>query len=125
MIKQALKIQNYKISVHLGYTLEKQKYTQPVHFSLELRFHQNLDACNTDQLQDAVDYVSLMQIIKQVGQNKPYHLIEHLCYEVLIKISDFLKQKYVHGDLAVHVHKIRVPVENLRNGVVFTCEATL
>ncbi len=125
MIQQFLKLQDYEVWVHLGCTSEEQKFTQPVHFSIDLRFHKNLEAVNTDDLKDAVDYVTLASIIKAVAEKKKYHLIEHLCYEALLKVADFLKEKLVQGEVAVHVHKLRVPVENLRDGVVFTCTATL
>ena len=123
MIHQFLKMQDYEVWVHLGCTKEEQRFTQPVHFSLDIKFHKNLDAVNTDQLKDAVDYVTLAAHIKEVAEKKPYHLVEHLCYEVTLKLSDFLKGQLIQGELAVHVHKLRVPVENLRNGVIFTCTA--
>lgn len=125
MIKQAMKVQDYEVWVHLGCTRDEQEFTQPVHFTVEIDFHQNLKAVNTDELSDAVDYVTLMNLIKQVAHQKFYHLVEHLCYDVTLKLADFLKEKHIQGNLVVHMRKIRVPVENLRNGVVFTCSTSL
>ncbi len=125
MISQFLKIQDFEVWVHLGCTTDEQRFTQPVLFSLDIDFRKNLEAVNTDRIEDAIDYVALTTIIKQVAEAKSYHLVEHLCYEVTLKISDFLKEKLVQGTVALHVHKLRVPVENLRNGVIFTCTATL
>jgi dihydroneopterin aldolase len=125
MINQSMKIQDYEVWVHLGCSLEEQKFTQPVHVTVTLIFHQPLNGMNTDHLSDAVDYVNLTELIKEVSLRKPYNLIEHLCYEVTLKISDFLKTKLVKGQLQIDLRKIRVPVENLRNGVVYTCETTL
>lgn len=120
-----MKVQDYEVWVHLGCTSDEQKFTQPVHFTIEIDFHQNLKAVNSDDLEDAIDYVMLMELTKQIGQQKFYHLIEHLCYDVILRLADFLKEKHIQGNLVVHVRKIRVPVENLRNGVVFTCSTSL
>ena len=125
MINQHLKMQDFEVWVHLGCTTDEQRFTQPVHFSLDIDFRKNLEAVNTDRIEDAIDYVELAAIVKRVAVAKAYHLVEHLCYEVTLQISDFLKEKLVQGVVAVHVHKLRVPVENLRNGVIFTCTATL
>lgn len=125
MITQSLKVQDYEVWVHLGCTSDEQQFTQPVHFTVEIFFLQNLQAVSTDELKDAVDYVVLTNLMKQVALQKYYHLVEHLCYDVTLKLSDFLKEKGVQGKLSVHLRKIRVPVENLRSGVVFTCETSL
>jgi dihydroneopterin aldolase len=125
VIHQNMKVQDYEVWVHLGCTSDEQRFTQPVHFSVEIDFQKPMQAVNTDQLSDAIDYVTLTEIIKEVADHKFYHLVEHLCYDVTVKISDFLKGKLVRGQLKVHMHKIRVPVENLRNGVIFTCSTSL
>lgn len=125
MIKQSMKVQDFEVWVHLGCTRDEQEFTQPVHFTVAIDFHQSLKAVNSDDLKDTVDYVVITNLIKQVAHQKFYHLVEHLCYDVTLKLADFLKEKHIQGNLAVHMRKIRVPVENLRNGVVFTCETNL
>jgi dihydroneopterin aldolase len=79
----------------------------------------------TDDLQDATDYVAITDIMKTVGQSKSFHLIEHLNELVLNGITQYLKTKYFKGHIKLSIKKIRVPVENLRNGVVFTCATRL
>ncbi len=125
VIKQKMHIKDFEVWVNLGCSTEEQKFTQPVHISLELNFKKNIQGTETDLLSDAVDYVMLTQIMKTRATQKPFHLIEHLCYEILLKITDHLKKQSIEGDLRLDVKKIRVPVENLRNGVVFSCETTL
>jgi len=125
VIKQAMKVEDYEVWVHLGCTRDEQEFTQPVHFTVEIDFHQSLKAVNTDQLTDTVDYVVITNLIKQISHQKFYHLVEHLCYDVTLKLADFLKEKHIQGNLVVHMRKIRVPVENLRSGVVFTCSTSL
>ncbi len=125
MIKQTLKIKDHQVWTHLGCTTEEQKFTQPVSFTVEIKLHKNLEGANSDQLQDTIDYVMLTDAIKKVAEVKAYHLIEHLCFEVSLKLADILKQIWIQGTLIVQVHKLRVPVENLMGGVVFTCETIL
>ncbi|MBC7742847.1 MAG: dihydroneopterin aldolase [Bdellovibrionaceae bacterium] len=124
-IKQTLRIQDYEVWVHLGCTADEQAFTQPVHFTVELHFNQNVLGGQTDQLTDAIDYVELMALIKAQAMKGPFHLIERLNELVFNNLYQFLKLQKVTGTLKVEIKKIRVPVENLRNGVVFKCEATL
>jgi len=125
MFKQSMKIQDYEVWVHLGCSDDEQTFSQPIHVSVELHFDKNVVGLETDQLRDAIDYVEVAEVIKTQAQKKKYHLVEHLCGEVIKHLFQVLKERHVKGFLTVHVKKIRVPVENLRNGVVFTCEAKL
>ena len=124
-LKQTLRIQDYEVWVHLGCTKEEQAFTQPVHFTLEIQFDKNLKAGQTDHLNDAIDYVELTMLIKNQSMKGPFHLIERLNEEVFKNLYEFLKIKKITGRLTVQIKKIRVPIENLRDGVVFVCEATL
>ena len=124
-LKQSLKIQDYEVWVHLGCTAEEQTFTQPVHFNIEIQFEKAVKGFETDRLADTIDYVELTALIKSKSMKGPFHLIEFLNVEVFKILHEFLKLKNVKGNLIVQAKKIRVPVENLRNGVVFTCDAAL
>ena len=124
-MKQILKINSFEVWVHLGCDIEEQKYSQPVEFTFKIEFLKNLNGCETDNLKDAIDYVRLTQIMKTVASAKNYKLIEHLNYEVLTKLVADIKTKDVSGVVELTIKKIRVPVDNLRNGVEFTCQQTL
>lgn len=121
----SIHIQDYEVWVSLGCAKEEQTYSQPVHFNLSLEYDELVKGAVTDDLQDATDYVAITDIMKKVGQSKPYHLIEHLNEMVLAGVTQYLKSKYFKGHIKLSIKKIRVPVENLRNGVVFTCATRL
>ncbi|MBC7420123.1 MAG: dihydroneopterin aldolase [Bdellovibrio sp.] len=125
ILKQSLKVQDYEVWVHLGCTKDEQTFTQPVHFTVDIQFEKAVKGFDTDRLADTIDYVELTALIKSKSMRGPFHLIEHLNEEVFTILYEFLKLKQVKGKLIVQAKKIRVPVENLRNGVVFTCEAEL
>lgn len=124
-MKQTLRINDYEVWVHLGCLTEEQKHAQPVHFTLELRYLKNLTGTHTDNLADTTDYVHLVEIIKKTAQRKSYHLIEHLNCEVFLELISELKKNKVSVEAQLTVRKIRVPVENLKNGVEFSCQLTL
>lgn len=124
-MKHTIHIQDFEVWVSLGCAKEEQAYSQPVHFNLTLEYDELVKGAVTDDLQDATDYVALTDIIKNVSQSKSFHLIEHLNEMVLNGIIHYLKSKYFKGHIKLSIKKIRVPVENLRNGVVFTCDTRL
>ncbi|MFZ3231897.1 MAG: FolB domain-containing protein [Pseudobdellovibrio sp.] len=124
-MKQTLKINNFEVWVHLGCSIEEQKYSQPVELTLKIEFLKNLNGCLTDSLHDAIDYVRLAEIMKKVALAKNYKLIEHLNYEIFKSLIIDIKNKDVSGEIELTIKKIRVPVENLRSGVEFTCQQIL
>jgi len=124
-VRQTLKVNDFEVWVHLGCGSEEQKHAQPVHFTLKIDFSKNLNGYKTDSLHDAVDYVRLTEIMKSVAMKKNYQLIEHLNHEVFVALIADIKNKDVQGEIALTIKKIRVPVENLRSGVEFTCQQTL
>ncbi len=124
-MKQILKINQFEVWVHLGCTVEERKHTQPVHFTLQIKFIKNLAGSQTDQLTEAVDYVGLTESIKSVALAKHYQLIEHLNQEVFDSLMSLLKKKKLTAEIELTIKKIRVPVENLMNGVEFTCQQML
>ena len=124
-LKQTLRINKFEVWVHLGCSHEERKHTQPVHFSLEIKFLKNLAGSQTDQLMDAVDYVELTECMKTVALVKPYHLIEHLNQEIFNALIFILKKKNIAAEIQLTIKKNRVPLENLIDGVEFTCQQIL
>ncbi len=124
-MKQTLKINDFEVWVHLGCLTEEQKHSQPVHFNFEINYLTQVDGSTSDNLDDATDYVAVMEIIRTTAQKKNYKLIEYLNHEVFLKLCDHLTKHKILGDVKLTVRKIRVPVENLRNGVEFSCQLTL
>ena len=124
-MNQQLHIQDYEVSVHLGCDPVEQKYLQPVRFNFEINFTVPVKAATTDALQDAVDYVKLAEIMNSVAKNKKYHLIEHLGAQVFEALTTYLRSTGLKAEIKLSTQKINVPVENLKNGVVFTCSQNL
>lgn len=124
-MKQSLKINDYEVWVHLGCLAEEQKHLQPVHFTFELNYITNLTGSHSDQIKDATDYVYLTAIIKNQAQKKNYKLIEHLNHEVFLELVNYFKKHNISAEIKLTVRKLRAPVENLRNGVEFSCQLTL
>lgn len=124
-MQHSLRIQEFEVWVHLGCSEEEQKFTQPVHFTIELQMNAPILGAKTDKLSDAIDYVQLTEIIKKQAEAKNYKLVEHLGSEALNQLATYLKSKKIQAKLSLQTKKIRVPVENLKNGVVFTCETQL
>lgn len=118
-------IQDFEVAVHLGCSPEEQKYLQPVRFSFEIKFQGEVKAMQTDSLNDAVDYTFLTALMKSEAKKKNYHLIEHLNQEVMGVLTQHLQSLALKADLSLTVHKVRVPIESLKNGVLFTCEASI
>lgn len=123
-MKSKMVIQDFEVAVHLGCSPEEQKYLQPVRFSFEIRFQGEVKAMQTDRIADAVDYTKLTALMKSEAQKKNYHLIEHLNHEVLSALVKHLQGLSLKADLCLGVHKVRVPIESLKSGVLFTCEAS-
>lgn len=124
-MNQVMKIQDFEVWVHLGCTEEEKKFAQPVHFNLKINFENAVLGCQTDKLEDALDYVKLTTIIKMISTEKSFNLVEHLNYQAFAGVTEYLKSKNIKAEVKLSVKKIRVPVENLRNGVVFSCETSL
>lgn len=124
-MKQKMLIQDFEVWVNLGCSTEEQQHTQPVHFNLEINFENPVLGCQTDKLEDAIDYVKVTSILKMISTEKPFHLIEHLNHRAFSGVVEYLKSKNLKAEIKLSVKKIRVPVDNLRNGVVFECETKL
>ncbi len=118
-----MKINQYEVWISLGCTEAEQSILQPVHFNLVIHFHENIKGCVTDQLTDTVDYVSLTSLIKKISLQKPYHLIEHLCFLVHEELTKELKNKKILCDLTTNLKKVSPPVESLQSGVEFSCHS--
>lgn len=130
LARQKMIIQDFEVWVHLGCTTEEQAHAQPVHFTFEINFKNPVPGCQTDQLDDAIDYVKITGILKKASSEKKFQLIEHLNQQAFNAVIDYLKTRKLKAEklkaeIKLSVKKIRVPVENLRNGVVFSCEAEL
>ena len=123
--RHTLKINKFEVWVALGCSAEERSQTQPVYFTLEIKFLKNLSGTETDQLNDAVDYVHLTDVVKTTAKKKPYQLIEHMNSEVFHSLVLILRQHKIFADVELTVKKVRVPIEGLTEGVEFKCQQIL
>lgn len=124
-LNSVMKIKEYEVWVSLGCSTEEQSYKQPVLFNIQFEFSSIQNCEKSDQLQDAVDYVTVTEILKKSAESKPYQLIEHMCFEATEKVFIFLKSKNLQGHLKVELLKLRPPVPNLNAGVSWLCQRQL
>lgn len=124
-VRHSLRINNFEVWVNLGCSAQEQANLQPVSFTLEIKFLKNLSGCHTDKLTEAIDYVSLTQIIKNTATVKAHHLIEHMNQCVFDQLIHSFKQQQIFAEVILTIRKMRVPVENLKDGVEFTCQQML
>ena len=120
-MKHQLRIQDYQVMVHLGCSAEERKYLQPINFIFEINYTGDLLGASSDKLEDASDYVEITNIIKYEAQKKQFQLVENLGFEVFKVLIEYLKNKNLKAQLIFSVKKINVPIENLKNGVIYSC----
>ena len=125
VVKHQLLIQDYEVMVHLGCTAEEQKYLQPVRFNFEIEYQQELQGCSTDKLADVTDYVALTTIMKNRATQKNFNLIEHMGYEVFKSLVEYLQKQSLKARVKISAKKVNVPIENLKNGVIYSCSHEL
>lgn len=113
-------VENFEAFVSLGCSQEEQSSPQPVHISVILTFSIKVKAEQTDQLQDAIDYVLICEKLNQTAIKKSYHLIEHMAFECMESLRPLLLK--FSGSLQVTVKKLRAPVTQLQGGVSWTCQ---
>jgi dihydroneopterin aldolase len=74
------------------------------------------DACDTDELADAVDYGALASRAVEVATGGPYRLLEHLASRVATMILD----EFAVDEISVRVSKPSAPVPHVLDTVGVT-----
>lgn len=120
-----MRIRDFEVWVNLGCSREEQSVKQPVSYQVNIEFFSVVAGEVTDHLNDAIDYVELMNRLKIQSEKKSYHLIEHMCSEATKDLKEYLKSRGVRGQLTVQLLKKRVPVSNLVVGAEWICRTPL
>ena len=120
-----MRIRDFEVWVNLGCSPEEQAIKQPVLFQITIEFSSQVLAETTDKIDDSIDYVELMNRIKNESEKKIYHMIEHLCATVTNDLRAYLHSRGVRGHMTVQLLKKRVPVENLMTGAEWVCRTQL
>jgi dihydroneopterin aldolase len=96
MKNQKLIINDLTLPVSIGVHDWEKNQLQKLLFSVELTVD-STQAMFSDNLEDALDYTTIVEIITKTAQLKHYQLVEHLCHTILENLFDFeqLKQATV------------------------------
>lgn len=111
-----LTINDFKLSVKLGWPKEERLQKQTVMLNIDILFPEVPKACKTDQLEDTICYHELTKIITKKTSDRYFFLIEHLSYFIYETIKPLLPKK---SSLVVHITK-KPKIKNLEGGMRFS-----
>ena len=78
-----LKISNLELNLNMGITKDEQKHKQLILVTIHITNTLPPKGCHNDNINDTLCYDKLCSSIIQKCENKVFHLIEHLCHEIL------------------------------------------
>ena len=114
----ALRMQELSMAVHLGCTAGERAVAQEIRVLVELRFAEAPLGTRSDQLQDTVCYARMAEVLFEHCRGREFQLIERMAYEFYGLIRDLAGPSVT---VAVRVHKVRPPVQNLLGGTAYSC----
>ncbi len=100
------------LSAHCGVTKQERLQPQPILIDITFRCP-NQKAFLSDSLTDTVDYASVIDHIRKVGQGEPFSLLESLAEQ----ISQRLFQEFPMTHIKLWVRKTQPPVPNIKGSV--------
>lgn len=112
----SLKLINLSLQVHLGCTAGERLNTQEVRVSIDIRFHEVPPGIHTDALTDTVCYAELSYAFNEFVAQKEFALIEKLAQGLFDVSQKIVRER---GLIALAVHKVKPPVENLIGGAEY------
>ncbi len=118
-------VQDLRLWIHLGHSMEEKFNLQLVSISVDFIFKSPPLGFITDRLEDTICYLEVVQNIKSLAKSKQFNLIEHFTHDVYITISKLVMQKkHIISSIKVITHKVVPPIPDVHGGVVFTyCNA--
>lgn len=114
----SLRLEDLRLAVHLGCTPEERAVVQEVRIAVELRFLVAPFGTESDELSDTVCYAEISDKITRHCESREFKLIERMgfeCYHLVRELTDR------EVGVAVTVHKVKPPVNNLRGGAHYRC----
>lgn len=116
-----LLISDLRLWVHLGCSAEEKFHSQLVSVNIDFTFKSPPLGLTTDQLEDTICYLEVVQSIQSLVQSKQFNLIEHLTHDIYRAINNLLVQKkHIISSIRVTTHKVAPSVPNVHGGVFFT-----
>lgn len=117
-----LSINDLRLWANLGNSVEEQANPQPISIYIQLSFLNKPLACTTDNLSDSVCYAEIVELIRNITQNKTFNLLEHLTNYLDTEIYQYLEKISPNVKLKIIVTKLSPPVPNIFGGVAFELE---
>ena len=121
-ISSELKILDLQLYRHLGITKQEQHNKQPIKVNISIQRNTPPLGCLSDDIENTLCYDKICNLITQESSKKTYNLIEHVCYDILELLKNYIK-KYIltknlniETKLFVSVSK-NPPIENLLQAV--------
>ena len=105
-------IQKIQLNSRCGVTETERSQLQPILVDLIVR-GQNDAAFHSDQLYDTLDYATLVQCIRDVGESHQYSLLEKLTED----LCQALFQHFPLTHLKIWVRKVRAPIKDFSGSV--------
>ena len=122
MEKHILAVNKLRMNLYIGCDPRERAFRQPIDIDITFILSKLPRGCFTDQLSDVICYRDLILLLQKQCYDKEFNLIEHLAYTMASIIKDHIKEKTAQlASLEVKVTKIQPPVENVLEGVSFTC----
>lgn len=112
----ALQIRDLSLQVRLGCSAQERLDPQEIRVSVDLRFHSQPIATETDHLQDTLCYARICEAFRGHCRDREFSLIEKLANDLMKVSRDLLKGQAL---VALTVHKVAPPVEGLLGGTLY------
>ena len=117
-MQRNLEILDIPVFMSLGCSASEQAQPQKVLISLKLNYEAYKTSETSDNIEDALCYASLAEMVEKICHEKSYHLIEHSCKQVYLR----LKERYPNILFSVRFHKVAPPHRLLQGGTVYTLQ---
>ena len=112
-MQHALRIEDYTVPVRLGCGEPEREVPQEVRFTVEVRFDAAPPGAVSDRIEETVCYADLCDALKRLCQDREFRLIERLALQAYQVVRELVSSA---DQVALRIHKVRPPIENLRGG---------
>jgi len=105
-----INLTDISLHVYLGVYEFEQRDAQAVSVDVTLNFLAMPQGCISDKIDDVICYAMISDTLQYTAQEKRYHLIEHLGFDLIQALTRTLKTP---ADIRLRVHK-KPPLDNMR-----------